>query len=277
MGERVIVSGGDMLRVYAGVTNQPERIVPLAGAGALCAGRGCVYAACQPGDTIWKLDWPALTPSGLFAGGPGVCRLLLSKDDTRLYALCRDADSLLMLDARTGMPLMLCRVGAAPNSMQMDDTGETIAVAGGACQEVVLLNADTLLEEGRMPAKGRAVDTAIAGRSVYALGMTDSMDTVLTEKSPAGVKQRFLPGMPGAMAALPGCMAVSVQHKLYRVSHQGLQVQRLLSSPGRAGRLTPFGQGLLMQDACSREMHAWDNRRWFPLDGEGEDAAVLPE
>lgn len=47
----------------------------------------------------------------------------------RLYALCADADSLLMLDAVSGAPMMVNRVGVNPSAMALDETGTLLAVA----------------------------------------------------------------------------------------------------------------------------------------------------
>lgn len=248
MGGQMIVSGGNALRLYAGMTAEMERCVMHVGAGALCAGRDVVYVACDPADVIFKMSFPALTPMACFAGGPGICRLLLSRDGKRLYALCRDADSVLMLDAESGAPLVLCRVGIAPNAMEMDDTGTVIAVAGGICEEVILLDAQNLCILKRMNTRGIVQDTLIANGKLYALSMGDSMDAMLTAFYHESVQRRRLGGAPGALAPVSGGVAAATQGRLYIVSGDGLRIHRLFTAPGRAARLAAAHGGMAMLD-----------------------------
>ena len=103
MEERMIVSGGDEVRVFAPPKREPQEQIRLEGAGALCVSHGTVFCASDWGDTVWRLDAERLVPTGLFAGGPGMKRILSSPDGTRLLLLCAEADSVLLLDAGCGV------------------------------------------------------------------------------------------------------------------------------------------------------------------------------
>ena len=255
MGERMIVSGGDALRLYRGLTTEAEMCVALNGAGALCAGKDAVYAACDAADEIYKMELPALRPAAQFTGGPGMCRLMLSRDGKRLYALCRDADSVLMLDAESGLPLVLCRVGIAPNAMEMDDTGTVIAVAGGICGEVILLDARNLCILKRMNARGIVQDALIRNDTVYALSMGETTEASLTAFSRSGTQRRRLCGAPGALAPVCGCIAVATHGRLYIVSGEGLRIRRLFQAPGRAARLAAAYGRIAMLDMWSDSLY----------------------
>ena len=84
MGETVVVSGGGELRKLSLPRGQVVRRMALEGAGALCAGGGSLFAASRWGEVIWRLDARLLVPTELFAGGPGICRLMLSHSGERL-------------------------------------------------------------------------------------------------------------------------------------------------------------------------------------------------
>ena len=139
MEERIIVSGGDGVRVFMPPEREPLQQIRLEGAGALCARKECVFCASDWGNTVWRLDAQTLVPTGLFAGGPDMRRLLLSADGARLLILCAEADSVLLLDAASGAPLVLTRAGVNPQNMALDESGEVLAVAAGESGEVLLL------------------------------------------------------------------------------------------------------------------------------------------
>ena len=118
----MIVSGGDEVRVFAPPKREPQEQIRLEGAGALCVSHGTVFCASDWGDTVWRLDAERLVPTGLFAGGPGMKRILSSPDGTRLLLLCAEADSVLLLDAGCGLPLVLARAGLNPQNIALDET-----------------------------------------------------------------------------------------------------------------------------------------------------------
>ena len=249
MGEGFIVSGSDGVRVYAGTSKEPLSACSLKGAGALCTAGGEVFAAGDEDNAIWRLNGDTLMPTGVFHGGPGIVQLLPSGDGKRLYALCAEADSLLMLSAKNGAPMLLSRAGVNPCAMAMDERGETIAVAGGACGEVLLLSAHSLCLNRRLGTCGMVFSVAIGANRIYALSLTETMNSVLTSFLPGG-KRHELPlcGMPGALCLLPGCIAAATHRGLYFAALDGSAVLRRFESPGRAGRLFELAEGILMTD-----------------------------
>ena len=252
MGERIVVSGLDRISVYACPPGEPLASCALEGAGALCATKDALFAACGGESVIWRLDKSTLVPTGVFAGGPGIAQLMLSCDGRRLYALCSEADSLLMLSAETGMPMVLARAGVNPADMALDERGETIAVAGGACGEVLLLSARSLRLMGRLPVRGMVFAVVTVSGAVYALSLTETMDSVLTAFLPGGIRREMLlSGMPGALAAAPQGIAAATHRALYWISFDAGTVLRLEDVPGRAGRLCILPEGMMMTDQYS--------------------------
>ena len=165
---RIIVSGAGKLRVFLWPELSKSEETILAGSGALCAGRGSVFAASDE-NAIYRLDRRTLLPQSVYAGGPGMRVLCLSADGRRLYALLSDADSVLMLGADTGAMLMLARVGVCPQSMRFDDTGQRLVIAGGKDGCAYLLCAQTLKLLGRYSADGHCADASARAGCVRAL------------------------------------------------------------------------------------------------------------
>ena len=114
MGKRIIVSGGDEVRVFAPPGRGVLEHIRLEGAGTLCACGEHVFCASNWGDMVWRLDAQKLVPTGLFAGGPDMRNMLISPDGERLMILCAEADSVLLLDAVCGAPMVLARAGVNP-------------------------------------------------------------------------------------------------------------------------------------------------------------------
>lgn len=144
MEKRIVVSGGGKLRVFDARRLFLLGESPLEGSGALCAGKGCVFCAGDRDNAVYRLCAKTLLPLGVYAGGPEVRAMCISRDLTRLYVLVSGADSVLMLSACDGAPMMLARVGADPQNLRLDDTGERLVVAGGRDGCVHLLCARTL-------------------------------------------------------------------------------------------------------------------------------------
>ena len=265
MGERLIVSGGDGLRELW----MPEGMVGahtrLEGAGPLCACGDALYCACPQERMIWRLDARSLTPTGLFAGGPGMRALLASPDGKRLYVLCSDADSLLMLDGETGAPLALNRVGVNPGSMAMDESGSMLAVAGGECAQTVLLCARTLNVLTSLPVEGVAMGVAVGAGMVYTLSLTERLASALTVHAPGGVcRKRTLRGTPGALCICPEGLLAATGGWLQMISAEGLRVLACHPAPGRAARLLcREGQRLLLDEWSGTLLRA-AGRQWLP-------------
>lgn len=278
MGERIIVSGGGELREMIPGERRVCRRVQLEGAGALLTAGGNLFAACDRGNVIWRMDGRTLAPGALFSGGPGVCQMLASRDGERLYALCGEADSLLALSARSGAPLLLNRVGVCPCAMAMDDVGETIAVAGGACGEVVLLRADTLCVTRRLQTAGVVFSALIAGNLVFALSLTESMNTELNVFRGAQAAQVIpLPGMPGALAKFGGRIAAATHEQIALLSEDGSRVVQRWPAQGRAGRMIPCSAGLLTVDTWTETLFLQTalGGRAVCLAAQARDAALL--
>lgn len=278
MGERIIVSGGGELREFAG--NAPGRRIRLDGAGALCACGGQLYCACDWGDVIWRLSGAMLVPTALFAGGPGMCQLLPSRAGDHLFALCADADSLLLLDAASGAPLMVNRVGVNPRAMAMDETGDVLAVAGGECGEAVLLCAHTLGVVRRLPMPGMVYAVALRAGTVYALSLSDTLDATLTAVPPCGVRQTLpLPGMPGTLAWHGDALACATQGHLYGISPCGTRILSAREAAGRASRLLFAGDGLLLCDPLGEAAYRLSLRsgRWRLLCERARDLCAVDD
>ena len=137
MERELFISTGGGIRVCA-LSGEVRRQAALDGAGVLCAGHGQLLCACENGREIFRLDRGTLMPQAVYPGGPGLCDLCMSRDGTHLYALCGDADSVMMLDARGGQPLMVNRAGCAPRQMVLAE--DVLAVAGGESGCVHLLS-----------------------------------------------------------------------------------------------------------------------------------------
>ena len=249
MERRIIVSGGDELREFLPPGMAPGRRIRLEGAGALCTSGGQLYCACDWGDVIWRLDGERLVPTALFAGGPGICQLCVSGGGGRLYALCADADSLLMMDASSGAPLMVNRVGVNPCAMALDETGAVLAVAGGECGEAVLLSAHTLCVLRRLSMPGMVYAVALRAGTVYALSLNEALGSTLTTVAPNGVRQTLnLSGMPGAVVPCGEEMLCATHERLYAVSPGGERILHAREAAGRAGRVLQNGKTLLLCD-----------------------------
>lgn len=169
MTGRIIVSGEGKLRLFGWPDLAAKEETPLPGGGALCAGQGGVYVSSDEERTIYHLDADTLLPRGVYAGGPGMRALCLSRDGERLFALLGDADSVLMLCARSGAPMLLARVGVSPQNMRLDDTGERLVVAGGRDGCVHVLCAHTLALLARYPSEGFLADAGMRNGRVRAL------------------------------------------------------------------------------------------------------------
>lgn len=278
MVERIVVSGRGRLSAYACPPGKPLSSCALAGAGALCASEDALFAACGREGVIWRLDKRTRMPTGMFAGGPGIAQLMLAQDGKRLYALCSEADSLLMLSTRTGMPMVLNRVGVNPCGMALDARGDTIAVAGGGCGEVLLLSAQSLRLTGRLPVQGMAFSVVIAADTVYALSLTETMDSMLTAFFSGGMKREMkLAGMPGVLAALPEGVVAATHRAVYVVSRDACKVLRTMDAPGRAGKLYVLPEGMMMTDIWSDSLY-WRGKgdaRWYRVAEGVSDVLVL--
>lgn len=278
MEKRIIVSGGDEIReiLLAGLT--PGRRIRMEGAGALCAAGDQLFCACDWGDVIWRLSAQMLVPTALFAGGPGVCDLMISRDRQRLYALCGDADSLLALSATSGAPMMVNRVGVNPRALAMDETGDVIAVAGGECGQTVLLCAHTLNVLRQLPMPGMVYAVALRGGTVYSLCLNEALASTLTTVSSGGIRQTLsLAGMPGTLSLCGEKLLAATHEHLYTISADGTRVLNVRDAAGRAQRLLHAGGRLMLCDGLGEALFAlgMTSGRWRLVCEHARDAVML--
>ena len=257
MEERMIVSGGDEVRVFAPPKREPQEQIRLEGAGALCVSHGAVFCASDWGDTVWRLDAERLVPTGLFAGGPGMKRILSSPDGTRLLLLCAEADSVLLLDAGCGLPLVLARAGLNPQNIALDETGDVLAVAAGESGEVLLMSARSLTLLRRLSMPGMVFDVTLCGGTVHALCLNDALDATLVTGPQIGARQILpLPGMPGRVAADGGRLLCATEGFLHAVSRDGMRLLHTEHAPGRAGGCQRYAGAMLLFDGLSERIFA---------------------
>jgi len=278
MGERIVVSGENGVFAYACPPVRPSESCRLCGAGAVCGGKDCLFVACDREKAIWRLDGRTLMPSGVFAGGPGMAQMMTSWDGAYLYVLCAEADSLLMLSAQSGAPLVLSRVGVNPCAMAMDENGDMLAVAAGASGDVLLLSARSLRLMERLGTCGMVFSVAVKAGNVYALSLTETMDSVLTSFLPGGRRSELsLSGMPGTLCALGEGIAAATHREICFAALDGSTVLGRMGCPGRAGRLWIQPEGMLMTDMWSDALF-WRGRgiaRWARIAEGVRDAACL--
>ena len=273
MKTRLIVSGGDEIRELAA----EGRRIRLEGAGALLSACGQLYAASSWASMIWRLDPGTLVPTGLFAGGPGVRQMMTSCDGKRLYVLCEEADSVLMLDAQDGSPLYINRAGVNPQAMAMDETGRIMAVAGGASGEIMLMDSETLNVTARYDTRGMAFAVLLWGNRVYALSLDETLNTMFSAFGPGGWRNMIrLPGMPGTLSVLGGQIAAATHEGVFFLGRDGTHVTGRTGVQGRAGRLFETADGVVMRDIWTDTLLiSENNRRWIRLAEGVADAVAI--
>lgn len=262
MERELFVSTGDGICACA-LSGEVRRRAALGDAGALCASDAHLLCACGRGREIFRLDRQTLMPQAVYPGGPGVCALHLSRDGARLYALCGDADSVMMLDAHSGQPLIVSSVGCAPRQMALE--GDTLAVAGGESGYVHLLSAQTLDAETCVSMPGPVYSVAVGGGRVHALCMTQTLDSLLVTQLPGGARRTLaLRGMPGCLLAWGERLLAATQRRLYAVSADGSLILFQCTAPGCVHRLFAEAGGLYACEmlgerlfACARPGGGW--------------------
>ena len=179
--------------------------------------------------------------------------LLLSPDGGRLYALCAEADSVLMLRAQTGEPAFLNRAGVNPREMALD--GDVLAIAGGESGEVYLLSSDTLRRLKALEMPGPVYSAALFRGIVYALCLSPSLSTLLIAQSSCGVRcMHELAGMPGSLLVQRDRLLAATDGALYAVSLDGRQILGKRCVPGRAVWLCSAGEDLLILDGYTERL-----------------------
>lgn len=274
MERELFVSTGDGICVCA-LSGEIRRQAALADAGALCVSGAHLLCACGRGRELLRLDRRTLMPQAVYPGGPGICDLCLSPDGSRLYALCGEADSVMMLDARSGQPLIVSRVGCAPRQMAL--RGGTLAVAGGESGFVHLLSARTLMAEGCVSMPGPVYGAALAQGRVHALCLTQTLDALLVTALPGGGRRTLaLRGMPGCLLAQGERLLAATQRRLYAVSADGGCILEQGAAPGCVHRLLGEAGVLFACDALGERLFACTapGGRWRALHAGVRDTAI---
>ena len=255
-------------------TGKILRHTAIEGAGAICAAKDSLLCAGENGRTLFRLDKRTLMPQALYPGGPGLCEIRLSPDEERLYALCAEADSVMMLDAHDGRPQIVCRTGCYPRGMALE--GGVLAIAGGESGCVHLVSAYTLEAMESLSAPGPVYGTALCGGRVYALCLTQTLDSLLMTAQPGGQRQMLaLSGMPGSLLVYADMLLAATQCRLYAVSADGARVLHQQDAPGRLHRMTAQDGALYAVDLLGERLYTCAGRggRWRALLADVRDMA----
>lgn len=259
MEREILVSGGDAVRVISLDGAEQRKSILLEGAGALCAVEEHVFCACN--QAIWKLERKTLMPQALLSGGPGIREMLFSDDQSKMYVLCGDADSVLMLDGRTGEPLLINRAGVNPQQMALD--GDVLAIAGGESGYVFLFCAQSLRMLRALSMPGPVYSVMLFAGSIYALCLTPSLSSVLVTQPNRGTQNTlYLSGMPGRIRAGQNVLLAETEGVLYAISLDGKQILMQQNAPGRASWLQEVHGKLLLLDAYSDRLFSHEHTGW---------------
>lgn len=238
--ERLIASTAEGLTVLEPGSGRIMGSMRLDGACAVCCGRRAVYCAADDG-AIWRIDPDRLSPTAIFSGGPGITSLCVDAREERLYALCADADSLLMCCAQSGQPLLLNRAGLNPQSMIHARAEGLIVVAGGEDEHVLVFCDKTLQLADVLPVKGIACAASLRGNMIYALSMEEAQSCLLTAAERGGKIRRIrLPGLPGMLLAEEGGVIAAAGNRLYAIDPEGSAVTKDMRMPARTGKMISF-------------------------------------
>lgn len=272
MDGRLIISGQQGLSEYLGC--RWSGILPFEGADVMCAGRDALFCAARDG-LIWRLNSRTLTPEALFFGGPRIRGMCLSKDGKRLYVLCGDADSVLMCCARSGQPLLINRAGVNPQSIALDECGETIIVAGGECAKTLVYRADTLTLVQALPMPGAVMAAAAHHGAVYSLCMDEQLSSLFVTEA-GGVRSILtIPGYPGGIFIEKDCLCVSVCGEIIRISQDGGTIRACSPAPGTAKRMIRCGGSLWVLDRESQRLYTACSQGFMPMNSDVCDAVCI--
>ena len=256
--EELLVSGGGAVRAFALDGTWREHYIPLEKAGAISTANG--EAFCASGDRIVRLDAQSMLPKAILGGGPDMVDIKTSADGAYLYALCGEADSVLMLNLRRCEPVLLNRAGVNPKRMAID--GDMLAVAGGESGAVHLLCAKTLCMLGELAMPGPAYDVTTGGGRLCALCLTASLDSALVTVLGGRRSVLKLSGMPGCLLMQGGLTMAATEGMLYSVSQDGTRVVGMHAAPGRASWLGMARGRLLLLDAYSESLFCQEGEMW---------------
>lgn len=274
MERRIIVSGGEGLRVFSLPDGALLRRMRLKGSGALCCARNMVYCACGTDGRIVGLDAGTLDIKAAFAGGPGICGMCVLGD--RLYALCGEGDGVLMLDAKDGSPLVFARAGQAPMQLKGDEERRVLAVAGGGDGRVTLLCAESMHSLGSEEMPGPVYSVVLLHGRIHALCLSETLDALLVTIRPEGGRHTLmLHGLPGVLAAQGDALLAAVQGGIYRISADGKRILAFIPAGGYGRWMAAAGNQLLCLDAAGERLWAIGGGRRLLICGDAADAALV--
>jgi len=253
----LLVSGEGDVRAIS-LDGCAERCIMPGRMGAVCAADGTVFFV--QGSRIVGLDETDFTQKMQLEGGPGMIDLKLSSDQTCLYALCSEADSVLMIDLLRGEPALLNCAGANPRNMAIDNG--TLAVAGGENGAVILLGAKSLRILANLPMPGPVYAAAMHSGRIYALCLLPSLDSALITVSGCARSMLILSGLPGCLLAGESALYAATEGVLYTVSLDGTQILGMCGTPGRASWLAQADGRLLLLDAYSECLFCRERAGW---------------
>lgn len=276
-GRRLIVSAEEGLAEIGPGSGCVIARMPLEGANSICFGRDALYCAADDG-AIWRIHPESFVPMALFFCGPGINSLCLHAREERLYALCADADSLLMCCARTGQPLLVNRAGVNPQGMAYAEKEGMIAVAGGEQEAVLLFDDQTLQLLDVLPMPGMVSAVAVSHGRIYALCMDETLSSILVTVRQRDARRSLrLPGPPGLLEPGPESILAAAKNRLYAVSAEGDEILSCVPMPGRAGKLfgCPAQDGAIMLDRVSQVLYIRSGLCWRMLMRGVRDAVML--
>lgn len=272
MQREVLISGGDRLRRWSIEENKVIAETTLEGGGALCVCGGMVFAAGELDGAIYRFD-DRLLISGIYAGGPGMCAMCASADAQRLYVLLADANSVLMLHASDGMPMILAHAGIHPRRMHMDDVQGTLVIAGGEDGCVRLLCPQTLRLQRAIREDGVCCDAMTDGDRVFMLMRTPTLGTRLILHGRAERREIALRGMPGTLCMAAGMLLVSAGKWLYTLDPDTLRLRHKVFGASYPGKLIGRGEQSLLLCPASETLYIMENSRRRLLCQGARDAA----
>ena len=243
----MFLSAGDGIEVLS-PQGEALRSAPMVGAGALCAAQSSVYCAGADG-AIWQLNRQTLMPQSILCGGPGVRDLMVCPHSLRLYALVGDADSVMMIDTKSGKPQIINRCGCNPRQLTLHQG--VLAAAGGESGCIHLYEADTLQSRADISMPGPVYGAALHNDSVFALCLTPELNALLVIQSGALRTAVALEGMPGCLRFSKEMLFAATQGWIYAFSLDQMHALFRIRAPGRASALCVYEGGLLSYDPLS--------------------------
>lgn len=254
MKGEVLVSGRDLLQRWSLRENRAIAEATLEGSGALCTCGGKVFAAGERDGAIYRFD-ERLLLSGIYAGGPGMCAMCASSDAERLYVLLADANSVLMLHATDGTPMVLARAGIHPRQMHLDPLNGVLVIAGGEDGCARVLCAHTLHLQRAIREEGVCCDALAYGDRLYMLMCTPTLGTHLILRDRAYRREIALRGMPGSLCMAQGMLLVSAGEWLYAFEPDTLHLHHKVLCARHSGKLICRGRQCLLLCPASEKLY----------------------